>query len=133
MAQTKWMPLPYPRRRGVRLGELLVALALLALTSPLIAFVALAIKCESPGPLISRQQRLGAAGRRFFAYKFRCTTLGFGGQPRRSGHADRNDNITRMGRFLRYTRIENLPQLINVLRGEMSCINPQSGYPFFLD
>jgi lipopolysaccharide/colanic/teichoic acid biosynthesis glycosyltransferase len=118
MRQMNLTPTPYQQRRaGKRWEERLVALALCVLTLPLIALVALAIKCESPGPVISRCRRVGAGGQRLSTYKFRCGVAA---------------DLTRVGRFLRYTRIENLPQLINVLRGEMSIIS-RSERPFFLD
>jgi lipopolysaccharide/colanic/teichoic acid biosynthesis glycosyltransferase len=118
MTQTNLTPGPYQQRRaGKRWDELLVALALSILTLPLIALLALAIKCESPGPVISKCSRVGT-GQLLSIYKFRCGVAG---------------DLTRVGRFLRYTRIENLPQLVNVLRGEMSCISSRSERPFFLD
>jgi polysaccharide biosynthesis protein PslA len=131
MAQTSWLPISHGHRRGERLFELLAALALFAVALPLIALVSLAIKCESRGPLICRQQRMGPGDRRFYAYKFRCTTLSF--ERPSVGRADRTGDITRIGKLLRYTRMENLPQLLNVVRGEMSCINPRLGCPFFLE
>ena len=79
------------------------------------AIIALAIKCESPGPLFERKWRVGTGGRRFDALSFR-TTL----------HAENAElpwhraSMTRLGPYLQYTGIDVLPQLFNVLRGEMS-------------
>jgi lipopolysaccharide/colanic/teichoic acid biosynthesis glycosyltransferase len=113
-----------------RLGDLAAACALIALTLPLMAIVAIAIKCDSPGPLFERRQCVGIGGRRFDALSFR-TTL----------HAvkdaelawRRGPQMTRVGRYLRYTRVDDLPQLFNVLRGEMSIIDSVAYSPSFLD
>jgi lipopolysaccharide/colanic/teichoic acid biosynthesis glycosyltransferase len=114
-----------------RLEELLVALAVGVLVLPLVALVALAIKCDSSGPILTQHRRAGAGRSSFTAYKFRCTP--FDSVPQRKPLLRMIEGVTRIGRFLRYSRIENLPQLINVLQGEMSCINPRSERPFFLD
>jgi lipopolysaccharide/colanic/teichoic acid biosynthesis glycosyltransferase len=133
MAQAHPTRLPYPRRPTERLGEVVVGAALIVFALPLMVLVALAIKCESRGPIISRQQRLGAGGRPFIAFKFRGTLQRGELRPGAVWRAGVDRPITRVGSFLRYTRMENLPQLVNVLRGEMSCIHPRSEYPFFLD
>jgi putative colanic acid biosynthesis UDP-glucose lipid carrier transferase len=93
------------------------------------AIVAIAIKCDSPGPVFERQQCVGIGGRRFDALSFR-TTL-------RAEDADRAwhraPRMTRVGPYLRYTRVDDLPQLFNVLRGEMSIIDSAAYSPSFLD
>jgi lipopolysaccharide/colanic/teichoic acid biosynthesis glycosyltransferase len=91
----------------------MVASALLVLTLPLMILVAVAIRCDGHGPILVHRRRF-AAERQYIALKFRSSA-------------------TPVGRFLRYTQIENLPQLVNVFRGEMSCINPRPRCPFFLD
>jgi lipopolysaccharide/colanic/teichoic acid biosynthesis glycosyltransferase len=123
--------IPYRQRRSGRVGEFVVATALLAFTLPLTVIVAIAIKFESRGPIFIQQRRIGAAGEHYVALKFRTTVDKSAKLPRDSVAMARH--MTRVGRFLRYTRIENLPQLVNVLRGEMSCINPRFERPFFLD
>ena len=128
MAQPNLTRTPYRQSPTGRLGELLVASALLALTLPLMAIVAIAIKCDSPGPILVRQRKITPAGDHFIAVKFRTTVYGSGPLPNEEARY-----TTRVGWFLKLTRIENLPQLTNVLRGEMSCINPGFGCPFFLD
>jgi lipopolysaccharide/colanic/teichoic acid biosynthesis glycosyltransferase len=111
-----------------RLADLVIACVVLAATLPLALLVALAIKCEGPGPIFERQTCIGRAGRRFQTLKFRTTV------------ADRDHNVpvwarktTQVGQFLRCTRIEGLPQLCNVLRGEMSLIDADGSSPTFLD
>jgi polysaccharide biosynthesis protein PslA len=109
----------------------LAAGALIAFTLPLMAIVALAIKCESAGPVLVREERINARGRHFTALKFRNAVYEPGGRAVR--RAEIAARVTRVGWLLRYTRIENLPQLINVVRGEMSCLYADPDHPFFLD
>jgi lipopolysaccharide/colanic/teichoic acid biosynthesis glycosyltransferase len=96
----------------------------LVLLSPLLLFVSLLIKFDSPGPALFRQERMGRGFCPFRIYKFRTMVhdapskggpITFGGDPR----------ITRVGRVLRTTKIDELPQLINILRGEMSFVGPR--------
>jgi Undecaprenyl-phosphate glucose phosphotransferase len=99
------------------------ALGLLLLT-PLMLVVALAIALESRGPIIFRQARRGFNGETFMIWKFRTMTVTETGHAMRQ--AEVNDRrITRVGRFLRRTSIDELPQLINVLRGQMSLVGPR--------
>jgi lipopolysaccharide/colanic/teichoic acid biosynthesis glycosyltransferase len=82
----------------------------LVFTLPLLAIVGLAIKCESPGPMLEREGRLGSDGRRFESLRFRCTRI--------DASYPSRPLFTRTGRFLRFSRIDDLPHFINVLRGE---------------
>lgn len=109
-----------------RLRDLAIALTLLMLTLPLMVFVALAIKYESRGPVLIRQRRIGRGGRRFHLLKFRTKEY----HPEEKLAAPVWAlKATRIGQFLRQARIEDLPQLINVLRGEMSIIDPDGRPP----
>ena len=114
-----------------RAANLAIAAALIVFTSPLMAFAALAIKLDSPGPVLHRQPRLGPDGRRFFVLRFRTMTH----DPERASRPvwDRGARETGVGRFLRYTRIEDLPQLVNVLRGDMRLIGAGVQLPMFSD
>jgi lipopolysaccharide/colanic/teichoic acid biosynthesis glycosyltransferase len=110
-----------------RLGDVLIACALLCFTLPLLLLTAVAIKCGSPGPIFERQERVGAAGRRFKLLTFRTAVH----DPERVGPIWARE-VTRIGHFLRYTRIDALPQLINVLRGDISLIETGAEpSPFF--
>ena len=111
-----------------RLGDVVIACILLAITLPLMIIVALAIKWESPGPVLDRRS-IGCNGRRFQMLKFRTAVH----DPVDATPAWVAPKITRLGRFIRHTRIEALPQLINVLRGEMSMIDIEAHSPSFLD
>lgn len=128
MVHSNLTRMSYRDGRAGRVGECVAASALLALTLPLTMIVAIAIKCESTGPVFVRQQRTGAAGRHYVALKFRTARRQFAQGPYENAY-----HTTGVGWLLRYTRIENLPQLVNVLRGEMSCLSSRSGRPFFLD
>lgn len=100
-----------------RFGDLVLACALILLTFPLMAIVALAIKLDSPGPIFSRRERRGLEGRRIRALRFRITVH----HPQRTRY--QGAQLTRVGWFIHYTRINDLPQLVNVLRGEMSLLD----------
>ena len=111
-----------------RLGDFVIACVLLIISSPLLIIIPLAIKCESTGPVLDRQSCIARGGRRFQMLKFRTTLH----DPQRA-IPPWGQTITHVGRWLRDTRIEALPQLINVLRGEMSIIDRNSGSPSFLN
>jgi lipopolysaccharide/colanic/teichoic acid biosynthesis glycosyltransferase len=114
---------------AIRFGEFLVACFLLAMTLPLSMVVALAINWESPvGPIFTKRTRMGRNGRPYYLLKFRITV-------HEPAYATPpwGQQMTRVGQFLRYTRIEALPRLINVVRGEMNLINRDDGSPSFLD
>jgi len=113
-------------RQMRRLGDCVIACLILALTAPLMLILALVIKLESEGPILERRDCIGRGGRRFQVLKFRTTMH----DPRHAAPAWARQT-TQIGQFLRYTRIEALPQLINILRGEMSLIDRSS--PSFLE
>ena len=115
-------------RRGHPLNRALdvaVAGAGLALASPVLALAAVAVKLSDGGPVLYRQTRVGKDGRDFELLKLR--TMVVGAETKGAGFAvDRGDpRITRVGRFLRRTSLDELPQLWNVVRGEMSLIGPR--------
>ena len=112
-----------------KIGDLLIALILIAISLPLMLIVALAIKLDSPGPVFSRQERRSVGGRRVRILRFRTTVYKpHDAEPIRVHDA----HVTRVGRFLRYTRIDDLPQLVNVLRGEMSLVGAGRDRPDLL-
>lgn len=102
--------------------------ALLVVVSPIIAIASLAVKIESPGPIFHRSKRVGLVGRQFTMYKLRTMTEGPG--PRITRMED--PRVTRVGRWLRRTKLDELPQLINVLRGDMSLVGPRPEDPRFV-
>ena len=106
-----------------RLSSLVVALVALVFSAPLLGIVALAIKLDSPGPVFFRQRRVGIGGRPFTLVKFR--TMAHGGTRRSEWEGDNRDAVTRVGRFLRSFRIDELPQFLNIIRGDMNLIGPR--------
>jgi exopolysaccharide biosynthesis polyprenyl glycosylphosphotransferase len=116
-----------------RVTDLIIACTLILVTLPFLAIFALTIKLDSSGPVFYQQERVGLGGRRFMLIKFRSMVRDAepDGQP--VWAAERDLRITRVGRFLRCTRLDELPQLFNVLRGDMSMIGPRPERPYFVD
>ncbi|HEL9629660.1 TPA: sugar transferase [Streptococcus suis] len=113
--------------------DILMAGLLLLLSSPIFILTVILIKLESPGPILYRQDRITKGNRVFSILKFRSMRED---AERTSGPvlAHANDNrVTRIGKFIRRTRIDELPQLINVLKGDMSMVGPRPERPFFVE
>lgn len=114
-----------------RLFDLCAAIVGLILLLPVFGAVAIAIKLDSPGSVFFRGKRVGKDGNIFYIYKFR--TMVADAAQRGPGITTRTDNrITRVGRFLRRTKIDELPQLINVIKGEMSLVGPRPEDPAYV-
>ena len=113
-----------------RCGEVSIALMGLILTAPLIALTGLAIALSSGTPVLFRQRRVGQHGRIFELYKMRTMKLSIDGPQITSGNDTR---ITRLGKFLRHTKLDELPTLWNVLRGDMSLVGPRPEVPRFVN
>lgn len=112
-----------------RLADLLGALVLLPVLAPLLIAAAIAIKLDSPGPIFFHQQRVGFRAKRFDVLKFRTMRPAENAGPIGDVRADvtlaDDERVTRIGRWLRRTRIDELPQIWNILRGDMSWIGPR--------
>jgi putative colanic acid biosynthesis UDP-glucose lipid carrier transferase len=107
-----------------RAFDVVVAASALLFLTPLFLLVSLLIRLDSPGPALFRQKRTGFRGRMFKVFKFRTMSRMENGPD--IAQAQRDDHrVTRLGRFLRRTSIDELPQLLNVLRGDMSLIGPR--------
>ncbi len=108
-----------------RFFDILVSLLFLIVLSPLMLITALAIKLDSKGPVIFKQERLGLGGKVFLIYKFRsmCENAEHMGTGQYSFADDMR--VTKVGKILRATSIDELPQLVNILKGEMSFIGPR--------
>lgn len=113
-----------------RLFDLVGAAVALLLLSPLLLAAALAVKLDSPGPVFFRQQRVGRGGVPFRIHKFRTMREGAPGLQITVGDDPR---ITRVGRWLRRTRIDELPQFIDVLQGTMSLVGPRPEVPRYVE
>jgi sugar transferase (PEP-CTERM system associated) len=114
-----------------RAFDLLASALVLAVTSPMLLSAMLAICWEGPGPVLYRQERVTQGGRNFRILKLRTMRV----NAEANGAvwaATKDDRITRVGAFLRRTRIDELPQLVNVLRGEMSFVGPRPERPVFV-
>ena len=121
------------RRFMKRLFDIVSSTLLLVLLSPVMVLAMLAIRLDSPGPVIYRQPRVGAGGKVFMCMKFRsmCTDAEKDGVARWATKGD--PRVTAVGSFIRKTRIDELPQLISVLIGEMSLVGPRPERPSFVD
>lgn len=114
-----------------RMMDATVATIGLLLTLPLWPLVALAIRLDGPGPVLFRQRRVGQHGRLFTIYKFR--TMRVDAEADGARWAVRDDpRVTRVGRFLRRSRLDELPQLLNILRGDMALVGPRPERPEFV-
>jgi len=106
--------------------DFLCALFLLPIALPVMLAIAIAIRLDSPGPALFRQQRVGHAGRRIIVYKFRTMrSVAISDERRAAMTVDDDGRVTRLGRRLRRLRLDELPQIINILKWEMSWIGPR--------
>lgn len=113
-----------------RQAEAAIALIGLVMAAPLIALTAIAIAVTSRGPVIFRQKRMGRKGRTFTMYKLRTMTAANAGPQVTAGDDPR---VTPIGRFLRKTKLDELPELWNILKGDMSLIGPRPEVPRYID
>ena len=112
-----------------RVGDLVIAVVLIAVTLPLMVIVALAIKLDSPGPVLSKRDQWGPQGYKFQLLRFRTESHALQGPSRLRAQPP----ITRVGEFLCWTRIDSLPQLINVMYGDLTIVGTGRRRPDFVD
>jgi sugar transferase (PEP-CTERM system associated) len=110
-----------------------VALVGLLLSLPLIPFIVLAVKLSSPGPVLYRQERVGRRGVPFYCYKFRTMRDGAEADTGATWAADDDPRITKVGKFLRSSRLDEIPQLWCVLKGDMHFVGPRPERPEFVE
>lgn len=115
------------------LFEIIFALVLLLLLSPIMIIVAAAIKISMPGPVFYKQVRVGKDGKPFEIYKFRSMIINAESSTGAILATDNDPRITRLGKFLRASHIDEFPQLINVLLGEMAFVGPRPERPEFVN
>ncbi|MBV9440812.1 MAG: sugar transferase [Candidatus Eremiobacteraeota bacterium] len=119
-------------RLAKRLFDLAVSIAALVVLAPLMALVAIAILLEDGQPVLYRQERVGRDGKAFRIFKFRSMRMD--AEKAGAQYATAHDaRVTRVGKFIRRTSLDELPQLFNVLRGEMSIVGPRPERPVFVD
>lgn len=130
-----------------RLGDLMGSFVALTILSPLLLIIAIAIKLDSPGPILADiPMRVGRNGKLFKMYKFRSMVVGaqemLNSNPellkkyKQNSYKlsiDEDPRITKVGKFIRKTSIDELPQIINILQGDMSLVGPRAYYPFELE
>jgi exopolysaccharide biosynthesis polyprenyl glycosylphosphotransferase len=119
------------RLRLKRWFDVALALALLIFAAPLVLVAAIAIRLESPGPVLFRQTRVGERGKHFTIFKLRSMRLDAEADGTAQWSQKDDPRVLRSGRFLRASRIDELPQLVNVLQGDMSFIGPRPERPEF--
>jgi exopolysaccharide biosynthesis polyprenyl glycosylphosphotransferase len=122
-----------PLRRAFKRGfDVFVASLLLALAAPFLVLVALAIKLDSRGPVFYRQERVGVDGKSYWLWKFR--SMRTDAEKNGAVWARANDDrVTRVGKFIRKTRVDEIPQVFNVLVGDMSFVGPRPERPVFVE
>ena len=111
--------------------DIAVSAVLLVLLSPLLLLIALAIKLSSPGPVLFKQERIGLNKKPFMMYKFRSMRVNDEENTAWSGQTD--DRRTWLGSFLRKTSLDELPQLFNTLKGDMSLVGPRPEIPYYVE
>lgn len=116
-----------------RMLDIAVSIPAIIILLPLMALTAIAIKADSRGPVIYSQERVGQYGKTFKVYKFRSMKQDAEAQSGPVLAKEGDSRITKVGRFIRATRIDELPQLFNVLKGEMSIVGPRPERPFFVE
>ena len=115
------------------LASIVASIVGLTLCLPLFPFVALAIKLTSPGRLLYRQQRVGRDDTTFYCHKFRTMRADAEADTGATWASDEDPRITSVGHFLRTTRLDEIPQLWNVLKGDMSLVGPRPERPEFIE
>jgi lipopolysaccharide/colanic/teichoic acid biosynthesis glycosyltransferase len=117
----KGVPVSYIKIK--RAMDVILSVGALLISFPILLFIAVAIKVESKGPVLFKQERLGLHGKIFSIYKFRSMCVG---AEKGGVYEKKNDSrVTKIGRFIRKTSIDELPQLFNIIKGDMSLIGPR--------
>ena len=126
-------PLPYWEQVAKRLLDIVISALLLVILSPLMLILALLVRFTSPGPAIYRQQRVGRRDQLFTIYKFRTMVENAEALSGPKWAEDDDPRVTPIGRFMRKTRLDELPQFFNVLKGDMSLVGPRPERPYFVE
>ena len=121
------------RRTAKRVIDVVFSAVFLAVTAPLLMIIALAVRLSSPGPVLFRQERMSLNGQRFRMLKFRSMPVDAEAKTGAVWAKADEDRATPFGRFLRRTSLDELPQFINVLKGDMSVVGPRPERPVFID
>ncbi len=119
-------------RRVKRVCDLVLAVIGLVISSPFLLIIPALVKLDSPGPILLRQKRVGAGEKEFVLYKFRTMVEDAEKETGPVWSQVGDNRVTRIGRLLRKTRLDEIPQLLNVLKGDMSFVGPRPERPFFV-
>ena len=116
-----------------RLFDIISSLAALIILSPFLLIVAVVIKCTSKGPIIFKQERVGLHNKSFNMYKFRTMYVQDSEEEAKAWTTKNDPRVTKVGKFFRRTSIDELPQLVNILKGDMSVVGPRPERPQFVE
>lgn len=115
-----------------QVGDLLLALIAMVVLFPILLIVGLAVKLTSQGPILYQQERVGRSGKSFTIYKFRTMRVDAEDASGPVWAKENDSRLTPIGAFLRKTHLDELPQILNILKGEMSLVGPRPERPFFV-
>lgn len=116
-----------------RIMDVVGAVIGIVLTSPIMLISAILVKCSSPGPVIFRQERVGLHNKPFYMYKFRSMEQQNPGEEKKAWTVKNDPRVTGIGKVLRRTSLDELPQLFNILKGDMSLVGPRPERPLFVE
>ncbi len=116
-----------------RIMDIVGSLVGIILTSPIMLAAAVLVKLSSPGPVIFKQERVGLHNKSFYMYKFRSMEQQPPGEEKKAWTVKNDPRVTGIGRFLRRTSLDELPQLFNILKGDMSLVGPRPERPLFVE
>lgn len=113
--------------------DIIGSLVGIIITSPVMLLSAIAVKCSGPGPVIFRQERVGRHNKSFQMYKFRSMEQQSPGDEKKAWTVKNDPRVTGVGKILRRTSLDELPQLFNILKGDMSLVGPRPERPLFVE
>ena len=116
-----------------RVMDIIGSIIGIIVASPVMLVMCILIKITSPGPLIYRQERVGLHNQTFWMYKFRSMEIQPEAEEKKAWTVKNDPRVTGIGRFMRRTSIDELPQLFNILKGDMSLVGPRPERPFFVE
>lgn len=116
-----------------RVMDILISIVGIVITSPIMLGVAIVVKTTSKGPLIYKQERVGLHNERFMMYKFRSMKVQEVAEEKKAWTTKDDPRVTAVGKFIRRTSLDELPQLFNILKGDMSVVGPRPERPFFVE
>jgi len=116
-----------------RMADILAALFGIIVTSPVMLICAILVKLSSPGPIIFKQERVGLHNRPFYMYKFRSMAQQAPSEEKKAWTVRNDPRVTPVGRFMRKTSLDELPQFFNILKGDMSLVGPRPERPLFVE